>query len=196
MHPILDAAARGEVKIFTPMDDAMYASKGALAMLSDESNRHLLGPEQLASVDRTLPWTRMVRRGPVSLEDGSQVELLHYALSHQRELALKPTSLHGGNGVLLGWRADTSPAEWEERVRAALDSPYVIQRRIQPVPELFPAEGQDPQPWIISWGAFTISSGFGGVYTRGVTVESNVEVIQMGGGAYSGSCMYASQDDD
>jgi len=72
----------------------------------------------------------------------------------------------------------------------------VIQRRIQPVPELFPAEGQDPQPWIISWGAFTISSGFGGVYTRGVTVESNVEVIQMGGGAYSGSCLYASQDDD
>jgi len=53
----------------------------------------------------------MVRRGPVSLEDGSQVELLDYALSHQRELALKPTSLHGGNGVLLGWRADTSPAE-------------------------------------------------------------------------------------
>ncbi len=194
VHPILDAAARGEVKIFTPMDDAMYASKGALAMLSDEGNRHLLDPDQLASVDRTLPWTRMVRRGLVSLEDGSQVELFDYALSHQRELALKPTSLHGGSGVLLGWRADTSPAAWQEQVRAALDGPYVIQRRIQPVPELFPAEDLEPQPWLISWGAFTMSCGFGGVYSRGTTVESNVEVINFGSGTYSGSALYPSQD--
>lgn len=194
VHPILDAVARGEVKIFTPMDDAVYASKGALAMLSDEGNRRLLDPDHLASVDRTLPWTRMVREGPVSLEDGSQVELLEYALSHQHELALKPTLLHGGSGVLLGWRADTTAAAWEEQIRAALDGPYVIQRRIQPVPELFPAEGPDPQPWIVSWGAFTMSCGFAGVYSRGTTVESNVEVINFGGGAYSGSALFASQD--
>jgi hypothetical protein len=194
VHPILDAVARGEVRIFTPMDDALYASKGALAMLSDEANRRLLDPDHLVSVDRILPWTRMVRPGPVSLEDGSQVDLLEYALAHQGELALKPTLLHGGSGVLLGWRADTSAAEWEERVRAALDGPYVIQRRIQPVPELFPAEGPTPESWIVSWGAFTMACGLGGIYSRGTTVESNVEVINATGGAFSGSTLYARAD--
>jgi hypothetical protein len=194
VHPILDAAGRGEIKMFTPMDDALYASKGALAMLSDEGNRHLLDPEHLASADRLLPWTRMVRRGAVSLEDGTRVDLLAYVLAHQRELALKPTLLHGGSGVLLGWRADTTPRMWEEQVRAALDGPYVVQRRIEPVLELCPGEDPEPEPWIISWGAFTMSSGFAGVFARGSSVESDVEVINIGTGAYSGSALYAGAD--
>ena len=47
----------------------------------------------------------MVRPGPVRLEDGSQADLLDYALSHQNDLALKPTLLRGSHGVLLGWHA-------------------------------------------------------------------------------------------
>jgi hypothetical protein len=196
MDPILDAAARGEVKIFTPMDSEMFASKGALAMLSDEQNRPLFDPEELASLDRILPWTRMVRTGPVTLEDGRQVDLLDYALSHQRDLALKPTLLHGGQGVLLGWREDTSAQIWEERVRAAVDGPYVIQRRIRPVPELFPTDDGDPAPWIVTWGAFTMINGFGGIFARGTSVESNIEVINLGSGAYSGCCLHELPDPD
>jgi hypothetical protein len=193
MDPILDAAARGEVKIYTPMDSGIFASKGALAMLSDEANRHLFSPGELASLDRLLPWTRMVRRGPVTLEDGRRVDLLEYAVSHQDDLALKPTLLHGGQGVLLGWRADTSAALWEERVRAALDGPYVIQRRIKPVPEFFPAESGDPTPWIVCWGAFTTASGYAGIFARATSVESNVEVINLDTGAYVGSCLHATR---
>lgn len=196
VHPILNAVARGEVRIFTPMDDALYASKGALAMLSDEANRPVIDPDHLASVDRILPWTRMVRPGQVSLEDGTKVDLLKYAISHQNELALKPTLLHGGSGVLLGWSADTTASEWEERVRAALDGPYVIQRRIQPVPEPFPGEHGDAEPWIVAWGAFTMACGFGGLYTRGASVESNVEIINVTGGAWAGSALYASEDSE
>ena len=55
LDPILDAAARGEVAIFTPLDDALFTSKGALAMRSDEANRPLFDPHQLASPDRILP---------------------------------------------------------------------------------------------------------------------------------------------
>jgi hypothetical protein len=190
MDPILDAAARGWVKIFTPMDSGLFASKGALAMLSDEENRPLFAGQELASLDRILPWTRMVRSGPVTLEDGRRVDLLGYALSHQHDLALKPTLLHGGHGVLLGWREDISAQLWEEQVRAALDGPYVIQRRIRPVPELFPAGNGDPIPWIITWGAFTVVNGYGGIFARATTVESNVEVINIDSGAYVGSCLH------
>lgn len=194
MDPVLDAAARGEVKIFTPLDSEMFASKAALAMLSDEANRSVFDPGQLASLDRILPWTRMVRRGPVTLEDGSQVELLDYVLTHQDDLALKPTMLHGGEGVLLGWRADTTPAEWEERVRAALDGPWLVQRRVRPVPELFAVGDGDPVPWIVNWGVFTVVNGYGGAYARAATVESNLEVINLDAGAYAGCCLHALPD--
>jgi hypothetical protein len=191
MDPILDAVARGEVKIFTPMDAELYASKGALAMLSDEQNRSKCTPQELASLDRILPWTRMVRPGPVTLEDGRVVDLVDYAISHRHDLALKPTSLHGGQGVLLGWRSETDPQTWEERVREAVDGPYVIQRRIRPVPELFPTDDGDPVPWIVNWGVFTMVEGYMGVYARAVPVESDVEVITFGAGAHSGACFHA-----
>jgi hypothetical protein len=196
MDPILDAAARGWVKIFTPMDSGLFASKGALAMLSDEANRPLFDARELASLDRILPWTRMVRPGLVTLEDGRRVELLDYALSHQRDLALKPTLLHGGQGVLLGWRSDVSAALWEEHVRGAMNGPYVIQRRIRPVPELFPGEDGTPVPWIVAWGVYTGVNGYAGVFARATTVESNIEVINLNSGAYVGTCMVAGQEGD
>ena len=193
MEPVLDAAARGWVKIFTPMDSGLFSSKGALAMLSDEDNRSLFEPGELASLDRILPWTRMVRRGPATLEDGRRVDLLDYALAHQHDLALKPTLLHGGQGVLLGWHSSTSPRLWEERIRAAVDGPYVIQRRIRPIPEYFPGDG-DPVPWIVTWGAFSGVNGYGGVFARATTVTSNVELINLGTGAHAGSCLHAQPD--
>ena len=194
MDPVLNAAARGEVKFFTPMDSGLFSSKGALAMLSDEENRPLLDAGELASVDRILPWTRMVRKGPVTLEDGRRVDLLGYALAHQQDLALKPTLMHGGHGVLLGWRDDTSAQAWEEQVRAAVDGPYVLQRRVRPVPDLFPGEDGTLVPWIVAWGAFTMVSGYGGVWARASTVESNVEVLSLTAGSHVGTCLHARSD--
>jgi hypothetical protein len=194
MDPVLNAAARGEVQIHTPMDTNLYDSKGALAMLSDESNRSKLEPHELESLDRILPWTRMLQPGPVTLEDGRRVDMLEYVLSHQHDLALKPTLQHGGQGVLLGWRADTAAEAWEEQVRAALGGPYVIQRRIKPVLEMFPNDKGEPEPWIVCWGVFTMACGYGGVYARGSSVESNIEVINVGSGAHNGSAMHASSD--
>ncbi|HEY2442094.1 MAG TPA: hypothetical protein VGI31_03075 [Streptosporangiaceae bacterium] len=193
-EPILDAVARGWVKIFTPMDSGLYSSKGALAMLSDEENRSLLDPNELASLDRLLPWTRMARPGPVTLEDGRRVDLLQYALDHQDDLALKPTAMHGGIGIVLGWSENTNVRAWEEQVRAAMDGPYVLQRRIRPVAELFPGDDGELVPWIVTWGPFTVASGYGGMYARAMTVASNAEVINTNHGAYVGSGLYALPD--
>jgi hypothetical protein len=190
-EPVLNAAARGEVTIYTPLDSGIFSSKGALAMLSDEENRSLFSTGELASLDRILPWTRMVRRGPVTLENGSRVDLLDYVLTHRHDLALKPTLLHGGSGVLLGWHSDTTAKTWEEQVRAAVDGPYVVQRRIRPLVEMFPAGSRRTMPWLVCWGAFTTSSGYSGFFTRATTVESNIEVINIGTGAAVGCCLHA-----
>ncbi|MEZ0089555.1 hypothetical protein [Streptacidiphilus sp. EB129] len=194
MDPILDAAARGEVKIFTPMDSELFASKGALAMLSDELNQHLFTAEERESLNRILPWTRMVRDEKVTLEDGTRVDLLAYATEHQDDLALKPTLLHGGQGVLLGWHEDTTPEIWQQQLKDAVDGAFVLQRRIRPVPELFPGEDGEPVPWNVAWGVFTVVNGYGGVIARATTVDSNVGVINMATGAFVGCALHATSD--
>jgi hypothetical protein len=189
MDPVLGAVSRGEVAMFTPLDTELYGSKAAVAMLSDERNRHLFTPAELASIDALLPWTRMVTPGPVTLEDGRTVDLLDYAIDQQDDLVLKPTLRFGGQEVLPGWHRDTGAALWREQLTAAAGGPYVLQRRIRPVPDLFPGPGGAPESWIVAWGLYTGASGYGGVITRAGTVESGLAVLNVSAGARVGCCL-------
>jgi len=183
VDPLLRAVERGQVAMFAPMDAELYGSKAALAMLSDEANRHRLDPAERDSLDRLLPWTRMVRAGTVQA-GGEQVELLDYAAAERTELVLKPTMMHGGLGVVLGWQA--TPADWDAALRDALDGPYVLQRRIRAVPEPFPAAA-GPEQQLINWGVFTVGRGYGGAIVRGST-DLGGGVLNSAGGATLGCC--------
>jgi len=189
MDPVLGAVGRGEVAMFTPLDTELYGSKAAVAMLSDERNRHLFSAAELASIDRLLPWTRMVRPGPVTLEDGRTVDMLEYAVDQQDDLVLKATLRFGGQEVLPGWHRDTGAALWREQLASAAGGPYVLQRRIRPVPDLFPGPGGEPESWIVAWGMYTVDSGFGGVITRAGTVASGLAVLNVSAGARVGCCL-------
>jgi hypothetical protein len=184
VDPVLRAAERGEVAIFAPMHAELFGSKSALAMLSDEDNRHLFSAAELAGFERLLPWTRMVRPGPVTV-DGESVDLMEYAVAAQQDLILKPTLLHGGSGVVPGW--EVAAEEWRERLTAAADGTFVVQRRIRPQPELFPAEG-GPQPWILTWGAFMAHAGYAGMFLRGNPIDGG-GVVNMSTGA-TGTCCF------
>ena len=163
IQPVLQAAERAEVAVFSPMDADLYGSKGALALLSDEENRRLWSPAERAALDRILPWTRMARPGPVTVA-GATVDLAEYAIAEQRELILKPTMMHGGQGIAAGWLLE--PDEWRERLEAAMGQPYVLQRRIHAIPERFPTD-TGVEEWTLSWGAFMVSRGYGGMWLRG-----------------------------
>ena len=184
IEPVLDAVARGEVKIFTPMEVYLYGSKGALAMLSDEANRHLLSEAQRQSVDRLLPWTRMLRPGPVTV-GGERVDLEQYVLGHREELLLKPTLLYAGKGIVPGWQ--TGAEDWREQIAAAMGGPFLVQQRIRPVVEWFPGD-DGLVPWTLVWAAFTMTRGAGGLYIRGArgTVPGVVN-IAMGA---TGTCCF------
>jgi hypothetical protein len=186
IDPLLNAAERGHVKIFAPMDAEMYGSKGALALLSDEANRHLFSTEELASLDRILPWTRMVRPGPVTVEGGGQADMAEYAIAQREHLVLKPTALHSGAGVVQGWLA--SPDDWQRQLKAAMDGPFVLQRRIRPLAEPFPADG-GPVPWVLWWGAFLGMHGYGGMIVRGST-DPDAGIKSMPHGAIGTCCFH------
>jgi hypothetical protein len=163
IEPVLRAAERGEVTIFSPMDADLYGSKGALALLSDEANRQRYPAETLAILDRILPWTRMVRSGPVTVS-GASVDLVDYALANQRELIIKPTLMHGGIGIVAGWL--TQPADWRACLAEAMDRSFILQRRIHPVAEKFPTDS-GTEDWTLTWGAFMAHRGYGGMFVRG-----------------------------
>lgn len=190
INPVLQAAERGEVKIFTPMHSQLYSSKGALALLSDEANRPLWTPAELASLDRLLPWTRMLRVGQVTV-NGDRVDLLDYALGQRENLILKPTAMHGGLGIVAGWQTDE--AEWDRHLRDLMEQPYVLQRRVRPEPEPFPgADGLEPS--VLTWGAYLCTNGYGGMWVRG-TADRDTGGVNMATGAYATCCFHESASD-
>jgi hypothetical protein len=163
----------------------MYGSKGALALLSDEASRQLFSTAELASLDRILPWTRMVRPGPVTIPGGELADMAEYALGEREHLVLKPTALHSGAGVIQGWL--TSPDDWRRQLTGAMDGPFVIQRRIRPLAEPFPADG-GPEPWVLWWGAFLGAGGYGGMIVRGST-DPDAGIMSMPHGS-TGTCCF------
>jgi hypothetical protein len=185
LEPVLRAAELGNVSIFTSLDAELYGSKGALALVSDEVNRHLYSADELARLDRILPWTRMVRQGPVTV-DGQQHDLIEYALAEQNRLVLKPTTLHAGQGVVLGWQTDETT--WKSSVTAALESPHILQRRIDPVLEQFPTD-EGVEPLLLLWGAFLVANGAGGVWVRG-SRELDGAVVNTTTGAVASCCFH------
>jgi hypothetical protein len=189
IDPVIDAVARGEVAMFTPLDSQLFGSKTALAMLSDHANRELFSAAELAAFDRILPWTRLVRPGPVTLEDGTEVDLLDYAASHADDLLLKPAMMHGGLGIVAGWQPGLSAQTWRDGLVSAMGGPYVIQRRVRPVPELFPGAGGELVPWAVTWGVFTFPSGYGGVFARAFPVDSQYTIALAGTGLSVGGCL-------
>jgi len=189
LAPVLEAAAGGEVKLCAPIDSDIFTSKAALAMVSDDANRHLFTAAERESIDRIVPWTRPIRPGLVTDPDGRRVDLLDYALAHQNELILKPSMGAQGNGIVPGWK-DLSPQQWRAYITGASDPWYVIQKRVRPDPELFPDEDGELIPWSPVWGVFTGSAGYSGVYVRAV-MDPDAGVINHARGAFNGSVLSA-----
>jgi hypothetical protein len=188
MEPLLSATERGEVVMFPPLDADLYGSKGALALLSEPANQIGLTPEERDACTRLLPWTRPVRAGKTTVEDGRRVDLLAYTLENQEDLVLKPSLSYGGTGVVVGADPDITPQRWRNLLTQAVNDAYVVQRRVRPLPDLFPSTTPgNPAPWTVVWGVFTMWQGFAGVCTRAVPADAQRSTVNFEkGGAYAG----------
>ncbi|MFC6086604.1 ATP-grasp domain-containing protein [Sphaerisporangium aureirubrum] len=188
VDPLLDAVARGDTFLFAGLDCELYGNKGSLAMLSDERNRGAFTPAELELIDRVLPWTRFLRAEPVA-RGGRTVDLLPYVLAHQDHLALKPTLLYGGVGVVPGWRVPAR--EWERRVVAAVDGPYVVQERVLPTAERFVTDAGDGfERMAVAYGVLMVGGRYAGMLVRG-TPDPDVGIVSMSNGAQIGCCFHA-----
>ncbi|PYC83182.1 hypothetical protein C7C46_09250 [Streptomyces tateyamensis] len=187
VDPLLDAVERGETFLFAGLDCELYGNKGSLAMLSDERNRAAFGTGEQELVDRILPWTRFLREERVE-RAGERIDLLPFALANKDRLALKPTLLYGGVGVVPGW--SVGQAEWEAHLRGAVDGPYVVQERVLPVAERFVREdGQGFEQMVVAYGVLMVGSAYAGMLVRG-TPDAQVGIVSMSNGAQIGCCFH------
>src|SRR5262245_37555168 len=111
--------------------------KASLAVLSDERNAALFGPEQQTAIAKHIPWTRLLEERKTVAADGATIDLVSYTLANRDKLVLKPNDDYGGKGIVLGWTVD-QPV-WEAAVKMALGTPHVVQRKVRLPYEPFPS---------------------------------------------------------
>jgi uncharacterized circularly permuted ATP-grasp superfamily protein len=135
-HPVVRAVRDGVVCMANPFRCKVLYKKASLAALSDERNAVLFTARQREAIVDHIPWTRVVEERHTMFA-GNSVDLVPFILKNRDRLVLKPNDDYGGKGIVLGWLADE--ARWEEAVRTALATPYVVQQRVTLPKEPFPS---------------------------------------------------------
>ena len=186
-EPLVSAYERGLVDLFMPLTSPLLATKRALVLLSDERHRAAFSTDELALVDRLLPWTRELRDGQVHFE-GNAVDLRELCHRSREHLVVKPGYESGGHGTVCGWTVDGG--EWAAALDRAWDGPFVVQRRVVPTPQPFPnLDTGEVEPWLALWGAYVIDGEFGGGLLR-CSRNLDTGVVSMEAGAWMGSSFY------
>lgn len=135
-HPFWDALASGALWALNSWAaQTLRANKATFALLSDDAHAAHFAPEVVRALRAHLPWTRVLRDGPVE-HAGRRFDLLTFAETRREDLVLKPTCAQGGKGVVLG-HASTA-AQWQAALQAALATPHVLQTRVLGRREPFP----------------------------------------------------------
>ncbi len=167
-HPLIYAVRDRAVCMMNRFSCKLLHKKASLALLSDEQNAHLFSREELAAIQRHIPWTRRVEERMTWL-DNAEIDLLPFIAANQERLVLKPNDEYGGKGVVLGW--DVSQAQWQQAIDEALRQPSVVQMRVPLGQEQFPVVLPDGafavQPRLVDFDPFIFDGHYaGGCLTR------------------------------
>lgn len=135
-HPLVRAYADGKLCLVNSFRAKLLHKKALFALLTDDKLQDEFSAEERAAIARHVPWTRMVREGP-STYAGETIDLLAFVRENQQRLLLKPNDEYGGKGIVIGW--ETGPGEWERALQEALQTPFVVQERVEIAYEDYPA---------------------------------------------------------
>ena len=118
--------------MINPFRCKILHKKASLAVLSDEVNAHFFTADEQASIERYIPWTRVIKERHATYE-GNRIDLLPFLAKNKDEFVIKPNDEYGGKGVVLGWEVDSE--QWETALRTALAEPAIVQKCV-PLPKI------------------------------------------------------------
>jgi uncharacterized circularly permuted ATP-grasp superfamily protein len=134
--------------------------KAFFAVLTDDRFRSLFSAEERTAIRRHVPWTRVVRDGPI-------VERLR---ENRETLVIKPNDEYGGAGVTLGW--ETSVGAWDAAIERALSDrvgSWIAQERIEVRRETFPVctdDGVVERDMLVDFAPYLFRGKVAGYLTR------------------------------
>jgi hypothetical protein len=176
----LVAAARdGRVCIVNPFRARVANNKKLLALLADPRFAHLVRSEEAEVIERTVPWTRILRPGRVTYGSWT-IDLLSFVADNRERLVLKPASDFGGHAVALGM--ETEQDTWEAIIAEHADRADFIVQEYVPVPEeMFPVIEDGHVQMRLK--RFNINPfGIGGRYAGSITRISDRAVVNVSAG--------------
>ncbi len=175
LMPVLAAHEAGSIVLAMSFVAELAGNKGCLALLADPRNAAALSDAERDLVRRLVPPTRWVRDVP-------RAELT----ARRPELVIKPAGGYSAHGVTLGAAADA--AEWGQAVDAALAAGgYVVQERVDALPELVPGADGGQVAMDTNWGVFLAGNRYNGAMIRAVPAADQ-QVITTSTGAAIGAC--------
>ncbi len=136
-HPLGQAYRDGSICLVNSFQAKPLHKKMIFGLLSDPAIMDAAGIDRdtQAMLARHIPWTRRVQNARTTYQ-GQAIDLLTFARDYQDRLLLKPNDEYGGKGITIGW--ESSAAEWDEALRAALEAPFVVQERVHIAYEDYP----------------------------------------------------------
>ena len=141
-----------------------FDQKSAWEIFTDARYARWFTPAQRRLFRDHLLWTRLVREERVTDATGRLVDLPGYIRRHRARLVLKPNSLFGGEGVVIGYTV--TQRAWERELARALRGRerYVVQEVARIPTDEFPMLSDGGARWIARWvvsGFFFNSTGIG-----------------------------------
>lgn len=140
-----DAYRLGKACVVNPFRSKLLHKKMIFGILTDERILVKLTEEERAAVKAAIPWTRLVKDGVTTDQDGKSIDLLPWILENQQNLVMKPNDEYGGKGISIGWVS--SPEEWRAALAEAQKSPFVVQWKVHAPQVPFPVWGPEGMVW-------------------------------------------------
>jgi uncharacterized circularly permuted ATP-grasp superfamily protein len=179
--PFLRAYRDGLALFVNPFRCRLSEDKAFFGILTDEAFGGLLSEDERAFVEKAVPWTRRVEERRTR-RAGREIDLVPHVLGAREGLVLKPAHGYGGDSVHVG--DETSPADWQRAVEAALHGPWVVQERVTIPEEEFPVvspAGLALVPLKVNTNPFYVAGAEAGAVTR--MSRSSVINVSAGGGS-------------
>jgi uncharacterized circularly permuted ATP-grasp superfamily protein len=176
----LVAAARdGRVCIVNPFRARVANNKKLFALFDDPRFAHLIEGDEQEIVQKTIPWTRILRPGRVSYGSWT-IDLLPFVADNRERLVLKPASSYGGHNVSLG--IETAQERWEQIIQDRAERADFVVQEYVPVPEeMFPTIEDGHVQMRLK--RFNINPfGIGGRHAGSITRISDQAVINVSAG--------------
>jgi len=180
MHPLIRAYVNHDVCLVNPFRCKIMHKKAVFEMLTDEQRQDWFTSSELEAIHRTVPWTRRVSDRKTARK-GQRIDLLKFIRGNRSMFVLKPNDDYGGHGVYFGAQLDER--EWDNAMKTALSSDYIVQDALDLHPEVFPIFSETDwklQPMFVDTNPFLFRGKVCGAMVR-LSATPIVNVTSGGG---------------